>query len=103
MHTLLADFAHLRQAEHLEAAGVGQYRPLPVGKIVQVSVFFDDFGARAQHQMESITQNDLRTEILQFFRGHRLHRAVGAYRHEGRGLYRSARKIETSATRQAIV
>ena len=35
--TLLADLAHIPQTKHLEAAGIGQNRPL-LGKVMQVAM-----------------------------------------------------------------
>ena len=37
-------------------------------------------------QMESVAQNDLRAHVFQAARHHALDRAVGAHRHENRGL-----------------
>ena len=76
----------LSQAEHLEAAGVGEDRPLPVHEAVQPAMRAHDFGARPQHQMEGVAQHDLRAEALELLGRHRLDGAVGAHGHEGRRL-----------------
>ncbi len=63
-HALLLDLAHRAQAEHLEAAGVGQDRAFPLHEIVQVTVGLDRLHARAQPQVEGITQDDFRANRL---------------------------------------
>ena len=44
-----------------------------------------------QHQVKGIAEDDLAAQQRQFLRRHALHRAVGADRHEYRGLYGAAR------------
>ncbi|MNJ02664.1 hypothetical protein D3C73_1626970 [compost metagenome] len=56
MHTLFFDFTHRTQAEHLEAAGIGEDRTVPVHEIVQVAMQFHDLLTRAQPQVESVAQ-----------------------------------------------
>ena len=40
----------------------------------------------AQHQMEGVAEDNLCPHPFQLFRGHRLDRTVGTYRHKGGGL-----------------
>ncbi|MPN17791.1 hypothetical protein SDC9_165146 [bioreactor metagenome] len=47
MHALFGYLPDIAQAEHLEAAGIGEYRPFPLHKIVQIAVQFHDFLPRA--------------------------------------------------------
>ncbi|MND51056.1 hypothetical protein D3C80_420350 [compost metagenome] len=101
-HALLLDLAHRAQAEHLETAGVGQNRAFPLHEIVQVAVLLDHFRARAQPQVEGVAQNDFSASRLDIPWQHALDRAVGAHRHESRGLDGTAREGQTTATSLAI-
>ncbi len=64
MHARFGDLTNVTEAEHLEAAGVSEDRSLPVHEIVQVTVQFHDLLARAQPQVEGITEQDLRTGVF---------------------------------------
>ena len=55
-HAFLADLTHLAKAKYLEAAGVGEDRPLPANKIMQVAVHVDRLGSRAQHEMKRVAK-----------------------------------------------
>ena len=46
----------------------------------------DDFKARAQPQVKGVAEADLGADFVQRGRRHRLDRAIGADRHENRGL-----------------
>ncbi|MNV63831.1 hypothetical protein D3C71_1564470 [compost metagenome] len=102
IHPLLLDLAHRPQAEHLEATGVGEDRPLPLHEIVQIAVTFDHLGARAQPQVEGIAEDHLRAYRLDVARQHALDRAIGAHRHERRRLDHATGKGEAPAPRLAI-
>jgi hypothetical protein len=47
-HSVVADFAKLRQAKNLESPAVGQYGAVPSCETVQPSMFLDDFVARTE-------------------------------------------------------
>ena len=64
---------------------------------MQAAVFLKHLRAGPQHQVKSVSQDDLAAHLLQFFRRHALDRAVGADGHEGRGVYRAPRKSQLSA------
>ena len=55
-------------------------------EVVQVAVRTNNLGTRTQPQVEGVAENDLGTHALEFLGGHRLDRAVGTDRHEGRCL-----------------
>jgi hypothetical protein len=60
-HAFLADLAHLAQAEHLEAAGVGQDGLVPAVERMQSAELASITGQpRPQPQMEGVAQDDLR-------------------------------------------
>ena len=98
----LGDLAPVRQREHLEAAGVGQDRPVPAGEAVQAAVRLDDLKSRPQEQVEGIAEDDLRAKRLDLRRQHALDRAIGADRHERRGFDGPARKADAAATGGAV-
>lgn len=70
MHALFGDFTNITKAEDLEAAGVGKNRAFPLHKIVQIAMQFHDFLARAQPQVEGVTENNLCASGFNFFRRH---------------------------------
>ena len=69
---------------------------------VQPAMRGDDGRTRAQHQVEGVGQNDLGAQPLKLLGRHRLDRAVGAYRHEGRGLDHAVSGHERAGARGAI-
>ena len=56
---VLADAADARQAHHLEAAGVGQDRAVPTHEGVQPAEPRDALGARAEHQVIGVAEDDV--------------------------------------------
>jgi hypothetical protein len=101
-HALLVDAAHLGEAEHLEAARIGEDRALPVHEAVQPVVGVDHRRARAQHQVKRVAEDDARAEGFQLLRRHRLDRPVGAHGHEGRCLDLPAWQRHAAATGAAL-
>ncbi|MNT67164.1 hypothetical protein D3C72_2052840 [compost metagenome] len=69
---------------------------------MQVAVFLDHLGARAQPQVEGVAQNDFCAGGNDVTRQHALDRAVSAHRHERRGLDGSTREGQTTTTGLAI-
>ena len=102
MHALFGDFTNIAKAEDLEAAGVGEDRPLPLHKIVQIAVQFHDFLARAQPQVEGVAEDNLRASGFNFFRRHPFYGAVGANRHKTRRFHYATIK-DQAATACATV
>ena len=89
--------AQRAEAEHLEAAGVGEERPRPAHEAVQAAVRGDDLEARAQPEVKRVAEHDLRAELDELVRRHRLDGAVGADRHEHRRLDGAVRELEPAA------
>ena len=98
---VFADLAQRAEAEHLEAARIGENRPLPAHEAVQPAVRRDDVDARAQPQVKRVAQDDLRADVEQFVGRHRLDRAVGADRHEDRRVDDAVRQRQSAAARRA--
>jgi hypothetical protein len=90
------------QREHLEAAGVGEYRSVPAHEAMQAAVFLDDIEPRPQPQVKGVAEDDLRVHFHQLARRHRLDRAIGAHRHEDRRLHRAVVERQRAAARMAL-
>ena len=101
-HPAGIEFPQFRQRHDLIAAGVGEDRPAPSHEAVQASVRGDRFEAGPQPQMESVAEDDLRAVLDELRRAHRLHRAVGAHRHEHRRFDISVREFKRAEARSAV-
>ena len=102
-HALGVDLAHLAQAEHLVAAGIGEDRPRPVHEPVQAAQVADRLGAGPQHEVEGVAEQHLRAGLGQQARRHALDCSVGAARHERRRLHAAVARREPAAARRAVV
>ena len=60
-------------------------------KAVQPAMCRDNIGARTQHQVERVGQNDLGADVDKIARRHRFHGCRSTDRHEGRGIDHTAR------------
>ena len=94
---VLADLAQRAEAEHLEAARVGEDRPLPAHEPVQAAVRRDHLLPGPKPQVEGVAEDDLRALRDELVRRHRLDGAVGAHRHEDRRLDDAVRELEAAA------
>jgi hypothetical protein len=99
---LLVDRPPVGQAEHLEAAAVGQDRPAPADELVQAAAPRDELVARAQEQVVGVAQNDRRPEVLEVLVQRRLHAALRAHWHERRGLHHAVRRGHGAQARGAV-
>ena len=98
VHPLFGDLANVTQAEHLETAGIGEDGALPVHEVVQVAVGAHHRLTRPQPEVEGVAKQDLGTGLTHLFRSHPLDGAVGADRHEGRGLDHATLEHQLTAT-----
>jgi hypothetical protein len=101
-HAFFTDLPELAQREHLEAPGVGEDRALPAHEAMQAVVRGDHVESRSQPQMKRVAEHDLRVHFHQFVRCHRLDGAIGADRHEHRGLDGAVRERDAGAPGRAI-
>ncbi len=62
----------------------------------------DRFETRTQPQVKRVAENDLRVNFVEFARLDRLHRAVGADRHEDRRFDDAVIERQTAAARLAV-
>src|SRR5581483_3634578 len=103
VHALLRHLAQRAEAEHLETAGIRENRAFPMHEAMQPAVRADNLDSRAQHQMKRVAENDLRPDIAQLLRRHRLDRAVGADRHERGRFDDTALEDHAPAPRRAVI
>ena len=101
-YPLLGDATQALQAEHLEAAGIGEERLLPMHETVQPAMRGDDGRPGTQHEVEGVGENDLGAQSCELLGRHRLDRAIGADRHECRGLDHAVSGHEPAGARGAI-
>ncbi len=99
---MLGNLTNIAEAEDLEAAGIGENRPFPLHKIVQIAMQLHDFLTRAQPQVESVAENNLRAGRFHFFRRHAFHGTVSTHRHKGWRFHYATIKHQTTATRTTI-
>ena len=97
----LGDLAHLAQAEHLEAAAVGEHAPLVVHELVQAAGLADQLRARPQEQVIRVGQDHLGMHVIQFLRGQGLHRGLGAHRYEHGGVEGPVGSVQLTQPRPA--
>ena len=93
-HPFFGDLPHLSQAEHLEAAAVGEHPPLVVHELVEAAGFPHQFRPRPQEQMVGVGQDHLGVHGIQFFRGQGLDRGLGPHRHEHGGVEGPVRGVQ---------
>ena len=69
---------------------------------MQPAVRIDYGGARPKHEVEGVTQDDVRPQSFQLLGRHRFDRAVRAYRHECRCFDDSMCKGQPTETGRAV-
>ena len=103
INSLFLDLAQLRQGEHLESAGIGKDRSVPVHKLVKSPKLFHDFVSGAHMKMIRVGQLYLRTDLMKIYRGHSsLNCSNCSYIHENRSLNRSMNSLEFSSFRSSF-
>ena len=98
----LGDEPALGEAEHLEAAAVGEDRARPSDEAMQAAAPRDQLVAGPQHQVIGVGEDDLGAGILYVLMPNRLDRALRADRHERGCLDDAVRRLEFAETRLAI-
>ena len=90
------DFANGCEAEDLETAAIGKDGPIPIYEVVEAASSSDDFHARTDVQMIGVAEDDLGAHFAQFARIDGFDAALGADRHEDRGVDRAVRSGQTA-------
>jgi len=99
---VFGDLSELRQRHHLEAAGVGQHRAAPAGKVLQAAKGCNALSARPQHQMIGVAEHDIGAGLAHLPPMHALHRTRGADRHEGGRSHHTMRRRELAGASVAV-
>jgi len=63
--TVVVDLAQIAHRDDLEAAGVGENRPVPGHEAVQAAEARDQLVARAQVQVVRVGEDDARSDLAQ--------------------------------------
>lgn len=85
-HTFFRDLAQIAEAEHLEAAAIGEDWAIPVHEAVETAELTDKLMPWPQIQVIGIGKNDLRFCIFELVRRQGLDSGLGADGHEGWGF-----------------
>ncbi len=81
-----------------ESVRIGPSQPM---NLMQSAMRRDHFQPWTQPQMEGVAEHDVRADVFQLLRRHRLHRAISADRHEGRRLDLAVCQLHCAATGSA--
>ena len=90
-------FEHVRQAEDLKAAAIGEDRAVPAHEGVQTAQLGHDLFARPQREVIGVGQHHLGAGAAELLDLQSLDRGQRADRHEGRHLHRAVRRDEGRA------
>src|SRR5262245_54176019 len=101
-HRALVDLAQIGKRHDLETAGVGEDRQRPVHELMQATECGDAFGARTQHEMVGISENDVGARVAYRVRREPLHCSLRTDGHEGWRLDAAMRREDFAAPRRAI-
>ena len=96
---LRRELAHLREREHLEAAGVREDRTVPAHEAVETTRLRHHVGPRAQHEVVRVGEDHRGAVLAQVARLKRLHRGLGAHGHEHGRLDGPVRSVQQTRAR----
>ena len=99
---VVADLADLREAEDLEATGVGQNGATPSHEAMEAAEITHDVGAGAQQQVVGIAEHDLRAGGVEVLGRERLDGRLRADRHEDGCIDDAMGGRETAAAGGAV-
>jgi len=99
---LFRDLADAAQAHDLEAAAVGEDRPVPAHEAVEAAQPLHPLGRRPQHQVVGVAQNDVGPGLDDLINRQGLDRAGRADGHEGRRADVAARSLQDAGARCAV-
>jgi hypothetical protein len=99
---IFGDFAQLRQAHDLEAAGVREDGTVPAHEAVQAAQPGDALRTGAQHEMIGVGEHDIDAAGSQLVGGDGFHRRRRANRHKGRRADHPARRGDLAEAGTAV-
>ena len=68
LNAFFSNFSKLAKTEYLKATGIGQNGFVPTHKVMESAVRLYGFGARPEHQMKGIAQQNLGPGFRHLFR-----------------------------------
>ncbi len=86
------------ERQHLEAAGIGERRTVPVHEFGEAARFVKHLLAGTLEQVERVGQQALRAEVLHGFRKHGLHRGLSGDRYERRCVDVAVWRVDDAGT-----
>ena len=101
-HAIRGNLPELGQAEHLEAAGVGQDGAVPRHEAMEPAEVAHQLVARAQEEVVRVREDDLGAGLPEVGGGEALHGAARADGYERRRIDHSVRRLEAAAARGAV-
>ena len=90
------------QREDLEAAGVGEDRPVPAGERVQAAELLDQLVAGPEMEVVRVSEHDRGTERSHLVRVERLDRAFRTDRHERRRRDVAVGRTQDACPRRSV-
>ena len=96
LDAVVGEHARVGEAEDLEAARVGQDRPLPAHEAVQPAVRRHDVGTGAKREVIRVGEHELGTQSLERRRRDSLDRALGAHGHEAGREHLAVRRAQSA-------
>jgi len=85
-HAVVVDYAEVAERHDLEAARIGQDRPVPVHERVEPAESLDPFVTGSQVEVVRVGQDDRGASVAEVVRRQRLDRRIRPDRHELRRL-----------------
>ena len=89
------------EREHLEAAGIGEQRPIPCHELVKAAELLDDVLAGTDVQVVGVREDDLRADGFEIGGRQRADGRLRADRHEDRRRNDAVRQNERPRPRRA--
>ena len=102
LDAVVAELADLREAEDLEAAGIGQDGAAPSHEAMESAEVAHDVGAGTQQEMIGIAEHDLRAGGLEVLGRERLDGGLRADGHEDGRVHDAVARGELAAARGAV-
>ena len=98
-----SDLAYIAQAENLESAGIGEYRPVPRHELVQAAEVSDQLVARPEIEVVRVGEDERGAHFAQLARLYGLDRRLRADRSENRRGQGAMRCLERTGPRGAVL
>ena len=101
-HAVIGQLDGIAVGKHLEAARIGQDRPVPVHEGVQAAELIDQVLAGTHGQVVGVGEHDLRAELTHGLGGDALNVGLGTHRHEDGRLDIAMRRVQDARARMRL-